>query len=378
MALKCKKYDPMAIMLNASRVVVSSLDPERVSELVLRESSGALDTEHASLFLINEESGHLELNKAIGFSEDELDNIKILGSWEVVNGQVVKKGNPLIVNNIHTDPAFKKRNLPFLRQKLPIHSFLAVPLRSDKKVIGVLIVSNRKRTGCLFTKEDEGFLMGLSNHIAIALMNAKLYKRLKDLYVNTIASLVKALEAKDPYTGGHSERVMKYALAIGKEMRLGEEALENVRLSSLLHDIGKVGIKDDVLIKNGQLSEAEKEEIYKHPSIGARIVESIDSSHKIIRGIQEHHERFGGGGYPRGLKGSAISLEARIISVADAYDALTSDRPYQKRYLVKEVYKEIIKGSSTRFDPKIVKAFINSFTKHPDIWKAYGQAAKGN
>lgn len=366
--IKCKVYDPTKILLSASRAVVSSLDPEKVSELVLKESSGALDTEHASLFLIDERSGRLELNKAIGFSRDEVDNIKILGSWEVVNSQVVKKAMPLLVNDIHSSPIFKKRNLPFLRQKLPIHSFLAVPLKSGKKVIGVLIVSNRKRHGCLFSKKDESFLMGLSNHVAIALMNSQLYNRLRDLYINTVASLVKTIEAKDSYTGGHSERVMKYARAIGLEMGLEGEAIESVRLAGLLHDIGKVGVKDDILMKNGELSGPEKEQIYKHPSIGAKIVESIARSRQVIRGILEHHERFGGGGYPRGLKGRAISLEARIVAVADAYDALTTDRPYQKKFGNKDACNMILEGSGDRFDPKVIRAFKQSFKNHPEIW----------
>jgi len=148
--------------------------------------------------------------------------------------------------------------------------------------------------------------------------------------------------------------------------------MENVRLSSLLHDIGKVGVKDDVLLKTSKLSLSEKKEIYRHPSIGARIVEAIAGSRNIIRGIMEHHERYGGGGYPNGLKGEGISLEARVTAVADAFDALTTDRPYQKRYLVKETYDLILKGSPTRFDPKIVKSFVASFKKHPEIWHSSG------
>lgn len=364
-----RRYEAAKILLDVSRVVVSSLEPDRVSELVLKELTLALGADHASLFLIDEGSPYLILQKALGFSKDELDNIKLLGSWEVINEEVIKKHRPLVVNNIYKNPVFRSKILPFLHEKLPVRSFMAAPLERDGKIIGVLIVSNRKRPGHSFTKEDKELVSSLSNHIAIALINAKLYKRLKDLFISTVASLAKTIEAKDPYTGGHSERVMKYAVAIGKEMGLQEEVMENVRLSSLLHDIGKVGIKDDILLKTGDLSVLEREEIYRHPLIGAKIVETIADSHNIIRGILEHHERYGGGGYPHGLKGDAISLEARIIAVADAYDALTSDRPYQKRYLAKEVYHEIIKGSSIRFDPKVVKAFKQSYKKYPSIWK---------
>ncbi len=365
-----KKYEAAKILLDVSKVVVSSLDPDRVSELVLKESTAALGADHASLFLIDEDSGHLFLHKALGFSEDELDNIKLLGSWEVVNDEVVRKKRSLVVNNIRNNILFKDKSLPFSHEKLPIRSFLAVPLKKDKKIIGILMVSNSKKPGHCFGEQDRNLLLSLSNHIAIALINAKLYKRIKDLFINTVTSLTKTIDAKDPYTGSHSERVMKYAVAIGREMKLKEEVMEDVRLSSLLHDIGKVGIKDDILLKAGNLSLAEKKEIYKHPSIGARIVEAIAGSHNIIRGILEHHERYGGGGYPNGLKGEAISLEARVTAVADAFDALTTDRPYQNRYTGKEAYNQILKGSSARFDPKVVKAFIASFRKHPEIWQA--------
>jgi HD-GYP domain-containing protein (c-di-GMP phosphodiesterase class II) len=368
MRLYPKRYEPTKILLDVSRAIVSSLDPDTVSNMVLKKSRAALGADHASLFLVDDETGFFFLHEALGFSADEIENIKLLGGWEVINEEVVKKRRALIINNIKSSPLFKDKELPFSHEKIPIKSFIAAPLEKDDRIIGILILSNSGRPGHSFTVEDEKLLMGLSNDIAIAVINARLYKNLKDLYLNTVKSLVKAIEAKDHYTGGHSERVMEYALAIGKEMKLHKETLENVRLSSLLHDIGKVGVKDDILIKNTELSEHEKEEINKHPSIGAQIVESIAKSRHVTRGILEHHERFGGGGYPCGLKGNAISIEARIVAVADAWDALTTDRPYQKSVSKEEAYKLILEGSGSRFDPKVVKAFVVSREKHPGIW----------
>ena len=361
-------YEAAKILLDVSKAVASSLDPDRVGELVLKKSTAALRADHASLFLVDNDKSRLFLHKALGFSKDEIDNIKLLGSWEVINREVIKKRRALIVNDIHTNAIFRNKILPFSREKIPIKSFMAVPLDKGKKIIGVLIVSNRKRPGHRFNKEDGELLSSLSNHIAIAIINAKLYKRLNDLFISIVTSLTRTLDAKDPYTGSHSERVMKYAFAIGREMKLKEDVIEDLRLSSLLHDIGKVGIKDDILLKAGNLSPLEKKEIYKHPYIGARIVETIAGSHNIIRGISEHHERYGGGGYPRGLKGDKISLEARIIAVADAYDAITTDRPYHSRYSAEKAYGKIIRGSPSRFDPKVVKSLAVSFKKHPEIW----------
>lgn len=363
-----KGYEATRILLYVSRIVGASLDMDAVSGLILEQSTDALRADHASLFLADDISGHLILARAKGFSEDEMDNIKLLGGWEVVNERLVERKRPLIVNDVDSDPIFRKKRLPFSREKIPIKSFLAVPLKRAEAIVGVLIVSNRKRPGHLFTEKDKEFLLTLSNHITIALLNAKLYKQLKELFISTVTSLTRAIDAKDKYTSGHSERVMKYALAIGKELGLGEEALENLRLSGILHDVGKIGIKESILSKPASLLGYERREMYRHPSIGVEIVKRIKGSHKIIRGILEHHERYDGKGYPNHLKGDAISLEGRIITVADTFDALTTNRPYQRGYSAKEAFFEIKKGSSCQFDPKVVKVFMSSYSKHPEVW----------
>lgn len=367
------KYEAAKILLEVSRTVSSSLDLNTVSDLVLKESIKALGADHASLFLVDEKLKHLVLEKARGFSRDEIENIKLLGSWEVINNQVVRKNKPLIVNDLRRHRFFKNKRLPFSSEKLPVSSFLAVPLEKDKRIIGVLIVSNKKKPGHMFAKDDEQLMAALSNHIAIALLNAALYKNLKILFISTVKSLVRAVDAKDRYTSGHSERVMKYSLAIGRQMKLEEKALENLGLSSILHDVGKIGVKEDVLSKPGKLSPAEIKQIHQHPSIGVRIVETIKDSQDIIRGIKDHHERFDGKGYPCRLKGNAISLAGRIIAVADTYDALTTNRPYQKKYSKKEVFFEIKRGVSSQFDPKVVKAFVLSFSNYPDTWDLCNQ-----
>lgn len=363
-----KKYKMEKILLEVSRAVSSSLDLETVTVLILKESMDALGADHASLFLADE-SGRLALAKARGFSEDEMDNIKLLGSWEVINNYLTKKKRSLIVNDIQRDSIFRNKNVPFAKERMPIHSFLAVPLKKDGVIVGVLIVSNRKRPGHAFTGKDEELLLALSNYVAIALSNAKLYQSLKNLFLSTVVSLTKAIDAKDKYTSGHSERVMRYAVAIGKEMGLSSEALENLRLSGVLHDVGKIGIKESILSKPSKLLGYERNQIKRHPAIGADIVGTIEDSHKIIRGILEHHERFDGKGYPNRLKGHSISLDGRIIAVADTFDALTTNRPYQKGYSHKEAIFEIHKGMGTQFDPVVVKAFIESFSKRPGIWK---------
>lgn len=356
------------ILSDVGRAISSSLDLEEVVVMVLRESMKALRADNASLFLMDESLGHLVLVKARGFSADEIGNIKLLGSWEVINKELVVKKRSIIANDVHHNRIFKSQHLPFSNEKLPIRSFLAVPLVKDKAIIGALIIGNRYRPGHKFNRDDQKLLAALSNHVAIALQNAQFYQRLNDLFISTVKALVRAMEAKDYYTRGHSERVMKYSMAIGKEMDLPDEDLENLKLASILHDVGKIGIKENILLKPGRLTSKQREAIEKHSQIGKSIVETIIDSEKIIPGIVEHHERFDGSGYPNHIKGRQISLQGRIIAVADVYDALTTDRPYQKRYKPEKVYSEIIKSSSHHFDPDVVKAFTRSFSKYPQIW----------
>lgn len=196
----------------------------------------------------------------------------------------------------------------------------------------------------------------------------RLYHKMKNLFLSTVTSLTRAIGAKDSYTSGHSERVMKYALAIGREMALDDETLDNLRLASLLHDIGKIGVKESILMKPAKLLGCERQQMRMHPSIGARIVESIDGSSVMRRGISEHHERYDGKGYPNRLKGDQISIEGRIIAVADVFDALTTDRPYQKGDSRDDVFQKITRESSLQFDPRVVAAFVISYKSHPDIW----------
>lgn len=363
------KDKDLKILLDVSKTVSSSLNLEEVNKLILEKASWALKTDHASLFLLDDEGKHLMLAAATGFSKNEMSNIALLGSWERINYQVAKKKTPLIVNNIATDPIFKREELPFSKKKLPLNSFLSVPLKTKEKIIGVLIVSNRKGHPHLFTKEDQSLLMALANHVSIALLNARLYKELEEMFVSTVSSLANAIDAKDPYTHGHSERVMKYSLAIARRMDLPKDFMKKLRLSGLLHDVGKIGIKDAILGKKDRLTLEEAEVMRQHPLIGINIVSSIKGSEKLIRGIVDHHEWLDGKGYPKHLKGKKISLEGRIIAIADAFDALTTDRPYQKKFSSKAACLEIARSSGTQFDPKTIKAFLKSFSEENKIWQ---------
>jgi len=185
----------------------------------------------------------------------------------------------------------------------------------------------------------------------------------RELFINSIRMIATAIDAKDPYTRGHSERVCSYSLAIGKELGLSNVEMEEIRISAMLHDVGKIGIDDRVLRKPTALNEEEFSLIKSHPFKGAQIMEPVPQLKKIIPGIKYHHENWAGGGYPDGLKGEDIPFIARIIAIADTFDAMTTDRPYQKAMSPKYAAEKIRSLTGKRFDPKIVDGFLKAFEK---------------
>lgn len=196
------------------------------------------------------------------------------------------------------------------------------------------------------------------NYRRAAQENEGLYRNLEQLMVSTITSLAATIDAKSHWTRGHSERVTRYATAIGASLGLSEKELEDIRLCGLLHDIGKIGMHEAVLDKRGRLVEHEIDEVRMHPLRGAEILGSIQELQEVIPGILQHHERFDGTGYPDGLKGEDIHLYARILCVADAFDAMTADRPYRPSLGREFALSELRRGSGTQFDPVVVDAFL--------------------
>lgn len=186
------------------------------------------------------------------------------------------------------------------------------------------------------------------------------------LFINSVRMLAAAIDAKDPYTRGHSERVARYSIAIGKNLELSEQEMRNLRISALLHDVGKIGIDDRILRKPGALSDDEFEVMKGHPAKGAAIMSGVAQLIDIIPGMKYHHEKWSGGGYPDGLTAEEIPMQARIVAIADTFDAMTTNRPYQKAMEINYVVEKIKSFAGTRFDPHVVDAFANA-VKRGDI-----------
>ncbi len=239
-------------------------------------------------------------------------------------------------------------------------SFMIVPLKIQEKVFGVLTASVKigdKR----FTDKELYYLSFMTQKVASTIENLALYEHINQGLMTTLRALVKAIEARDPYTKQHSNRVTEIAVLMGKAVGCSDEEIDILNISGPLHDIGKIGIRDDILLKPGRLTHEEFEKIKEHPDIGADIIGQLgmwDEHQKIIR---HHHERFDGNGYPAGLRGDEIPFLARIVTVADAYDAMASDRAYRKKMGKDRILKIIRECSGSQFDPQLVDVFNRLF-----------------
>ncbi|WP_298816165.1 HD domain-containing phosphohydrolase [Chloroflexus sp.] len=232
-----------------------------------------------------------------------------------------------------------------------------VVLRSHDHAIGMLELA-RAEEQPPFDAAERRLIEVFASHLAASLDNARLYRALKEQYEQMIAALVGAIEARDTYTYGHSQQVTRYAVRLAKEMGLSDQEVEQIHYAGLLHDIGKIGVRDDVLLKPGALSPEEFAQMRLHPQIGVRILEQIHGLRDILPIIEAHHERVDGNGYPRGLRGDEIPLGARILAVADAFEALTADRAYRPAMDPEQALQMIQRGSGYQWDPTVVDAFV--------------------
>lgn len=238
-----------------------------------------------------------------------------------------------------------------------VQSLMVVPLKIRDKIFGVASAFSFN-TDKRFNEKDIYYMNFITQKAAAAIENIALYENIYDNLFATLYAFVTALEVRDLYTRKHSTRVAKYAHMIAEEMGCTEEEIDIISFAGSLHDIGKIGIRDDILLKPGPLSDEEYEKIKEHPVIGAEIIGKLGLWDREMEIIRHHHERFDGGGYPDGMAGENIPKLARILCVADSYDAMASDRAYRKKMEKSDVLKIIEKNSGTQFDPEAVKAFL--------------------
>ena len=305
-----------------------------VRQLVLRMAMTIVEAERGML-LTQGEDGRLEVASHEGFGDaaGETELAKRFGEEGLEQDQILREDE-----------------------------LVAVPIYVHDEFTGVVVCVDREDG---FGDLDDEVLLALGDHAGAALHNTRLHDELRISYVSTIRVLAEAIQAKDPFLRGHSEEVSDYVAAVAQGLGLDAKLREQLAVGSLLHDLGKIGISERILHKPARLTPEEFAIIQLHPRIGYKLIEQVPSLRAVAPAILHHHERYDGAGYPGGLKGEQIPLEARIVCVADAFSAMTADRPYRARMPLDDACEELQRHAGTQFDPEIVRIFIEEVRRRP-------------
>lgn len=332
----------------------STMDIDRLFSLLVHKTMTTLKARIGYILLLDRDSWVLRIASSEGLPEHTDMGMRIPLKPGGCSHWVISNRQPLLIQNIEDSREFSRvSRLGFTRE-----SVICAPLVIKDEIIGTITIAN-KLDETAFTPDDLELLSTIAAQASIAINNARLYEEQQQTYLNTVQALVSAIEASDAYTRGHSERVTRYSLALARHLNLDPDALRRLEQAAILHDIGKIGIGTYLLHKEGKLSAADIEVLRQHPTIGVRILEPIQFLKGVREVIEQHHERFDGKGYPHGLAAHDIAIEARILAVADTYDAMTSDRPYRKALSHDTAITEIRDHSGTQFDPEVAFAFID-------------------
>ncbi|MCK5219514.1 GAF domain-containing protein, partial [bacterium] len=350
------KADRLSLLFEVGQDIGTIFNLNRLFATILERSRQVMKAKHGSLMIYEKERNMLGIRASFGLTLDTEQ--KRISVEQGIAGWVFKRVRSVLI------PAVKKSPL-YNEEKDHVYAgrnLIACPLSIRKKVFGVICINDRIG-GKEFTRDDLDLLNALAAKAAIAIENVELYASLRRDYLNTIKALAAAVDAKDHYTHGHSNKVMAFSAIIAQELGLNEKEIEKIKFSALLHDVGKIGISEGVLNKPSGLTEREFDIIAMHPILGVSIVQNIESLKDLIPIILHHHERYDGGGYPEGKSGYSIPLGARIVAVADAWDVMTSERAYRRALPREFAIAELRKCSGGQFDPEVVKAFLLALKK---------------
>jgi HD-GYP domain-containing protein (c-di-GMP phosphodiesterase class II) len=367
----------------AAKNMILVHEPDLLIKMILRMAIQKLHVSHASVLLYSKEKqsyvltdsrGTLSTRIPVGLARiDKADPLihlftayrdtRLFDTQAIVLDEARKylKGS---VN----DQRIRQLLEHVLYQMEVLDTVVSIPSFFGKELLAVLLLG-KKKNDSTFSRDELDFFIALSSNMAMAIRNAHLFKELgfEQLFVRFTISLAATIEAKDRYTHGHTTRVTNLSLGIADKLRqrnkkaVSDRFLEHLHMASLLHDIGKIGIPEYILNKKGDLTIGERNRIKEHPMIGATILQPLKELDLPMLGVKHHHERYDGKGYPDGLKGEQIPLIASIISVADTFDAMTTDRSYRRRLTDQEAISEINRVSGRQLDPHISSAFVELF-----------------
>lgn len=329
--------------------LAGTLDVQTVLERALENAESVCKAETSSIWELDEERQELFFRVVRGKAAGAIRNLRVPVGEGLV-GSVARSGVPEMVNDVSSDPRWRGDSTFFQTRAI-----LTVPLVAEGRVIGVMQLLNpveRER----FTEGDLRRMNLFAGILAHPLQNARLHSAQRRQFFTMVTALAEALDRRDPYTGGHVRRVVAYSLLLGFQMMLSREELQDLWLASTLHDIGKIATPDHILGKPSPLDRDEVEIMKRHPVDGAAIVQHL-ANDNVLKGVRNHHERVDGKGYPDGLAGDQLPPVARIIAVADTYDAMTTSRPYRAGLPPERAAQEIASSAGTQLCPGVVAAF---------------------
>lgn len=353
------KHSQLGALMNVGQMVNSSLGLKRVLEEVM-DSLIALMRAERGFLMLRDSYGQLSVRIARGIAQVNLEEETFIVSRTIVR-RVTESGEPVLTTNAQEDPRFGGQ---VSIAAYHLRSILCAPLKVKNDLIGVLYVDNRAHAG-IFQESDLALISAFADQAAVAIDSARLFEELQEshreleqAYQATLEGWVRALDLRDKETEGHTQRVTILTERLARSMGVNGEALVHITRGALLHDIGKMGIPDSILLKPGELTEEERDLIRKHPVYAYEMLSPIEFLRPALDIPYCHHERWDGTGYPRRLKGEEIPFAARIFPVIDVWDALISNRPYRKGLPHDEVRQRIQAASGTHFDPRVVEAFM--------------------
>jgi putative nucleotidyltransferase with HDIG domain len=349
-------------LVNMLGEVAGTLDRNQLLHLVTENAARLVDAERSSLFLVDPATSEMVFQVAYQPPVQERPSPATDTSGQEIQSSKSKQTARNQFSRQSRLTSLQEGEFSYFNR-----SAITVPLRNEPlsndhpedhdHVLGGLMVLNKPHAA--FLEEDAQLVRILANQAGIFLQIAEMYESMEELFLGVIKSLITAIDAKDPYTQGHSQRVSDYSVMIARELGLNETLVNDIRIGSLLHDIGKIGISDAILLKNGTLNLAENELMREHPRTGANILSQVKLLDPMRPAILEHHERLDGSGYPAKLTDKQISLMGRIVAVSDVFDAMTSNRPYRQALSVQEVLAYLHEKAGILFDESCVQALDN-------------------
>lgn len=354
------EMEMLRFMNELDRNILSTLETREILETTALMVSKIIPSDRVTVVLVDKEKHGFVYKAGFGIN---LPKDTFVSFDDTSAAEIIRTGNPQSTSDLtlEREPLLLERTLI----EAGYRSHVRIPLVAKEEVIGLLNVGSKRVAA--FIPEHLSALEKMAAQIAVALENARLVADLKEMFLSTAKAFSAAIDAKSPWTAGHSERVTQYAVAIGKEMDLDEDNLKDLEIAGLLHDVGKLGTYQSILDKAYYLTNGEKKMMRLHPEKGAEILSPIKQMRGIIPAIRHHHEFYNGGGYPDGLKEEEIPLMARILCVADSVDAMSADRPYRKGMPMDVIVKELRRCSGIQFESKVVDAFSRHLAKNYQV-----------